>query len=112
MSVLHGTHFNRGLCVHKIIYEVCRILQFKQFLAERIETEGHELLKDLINIQTYKRDFKEEASAVVELIVEDQSKFFENFNTFLKTLQKSKHLSTTISIVIYGEASIGLCQGR
>lgn len=33
-------------------------------------------------IQT-KRDFKEEASAVVKLIVEDQSKFFENFNTFL-----------------------------
>lgn len=63
-------------------------------------------------MQTYKRDFKEEASAVVELIVEDQSKFFENFNTFLKTLQKLKHLSTTISIVIYSEASIGLCQGR
>lgn len=95
-----------------IIYDVCRITQFKQFLEERIETEGHELLKDLIKIQTYKRDCKEEASAVVELIVEDQSKFFENFNTFLKTLQKPKHLSTTISIVIYGEVSIGLCQGR
>lgn len=75
MSILHGTLFNRGIRVHKIIYEVCRILQFKQFLEERIETEGHELLKDLIKIQTYERDFKEEASAVVELIVEDQSKF-------------------------------------
>lgn len=54
MSVLHGTHFNRGIRVHKIIYGVCSILQFKQFLEERIETEGHELPKDLIKIQNYK----------------------------------------------------------
>lgn len=87
-------------------------MKYAEYHSSSIETEGHELLKDLIKIQTYKRDFKEEASAVVELIVEDQSKFFENFNTFLKTLQKPKHLSTTISIVIYGEVSIGLCQGR
>lgn len=76
-------------------------MKYAEYHSSSIETEGLELLKDLIKIQTYKRDFKEEASAAVELIVEDQSKFFENFNTFLKTPQKPKHLSTTISIVIW-----------
>lgn len=82
-SVLHGTHYNRGIRVHKIMYEACRRLQFKEFVEEHIELEGIELPKDLVKkLQTYTMGFKEEASPVFELIEEEHSQFFESFNNF------------------------------
>lgn len=83
-SVLHGTHYNRGIRVHKLVYEACRRLQFKQFLEQNIETEEYEVTKELMKkLQTYVMDFEEEASAVFELITEEHSNFFNRFKTFL-----------------------------
>jgi len=85
-AILKGVHYNRGVRAHKLMYEACRRLQVDLFLKEATDKPSISDLNNLIiRLQEAVLCSEEDVPATYDLIEEEGSSLFIEFNKFLQS---------------------------
>lgn len=83
-SILKGVQYNRGVRVHKLMYEACRRLQIDLFFREKGNSQIIGAIDHIKAFQEAVMSTEEHAPALYDVIEEEVPGFVSEFNVFLK----------------------------